>query len=94
MPAPSPHPRPRPTTQALAVLGRAAAVALGLGRRVVAAATGETGRRLARAAALTVLLAVVVTALYDWRSGSATTSRRARSPAVASRCGSASTPAR
>jgi class 3 adenylate cyclase len=30
----------------------------------------------------------------SWRSGSATTSRRARSPAVASRCGSASTPAR
>ncbi len=61
MPTQSPHPNPRP----LAVLGRATAVALGLGRRVVAAATGETGRRLARAAALTVLLAVVVTALYD-----------------------------
>jgi hypothetical protein len=35
------------------------------GRRVVAAATGETGRRVARALALTVVLAVLVTALYD-----------------------------
>jgi hypothetical protein len=35
------------------------------GRRVVAAATGETGRRLARAMTLTVVLAVLVTALYD-----------------------------
>jgi hypothetical protein len=61
MPAQPPHPNPRP----LAVLTWATAVALGVGRRVVAAATGETGRRLARAAALTVLLAVVVTALYD-----------------------------
>jgi hypothetical protein len=32
---------------------------------VVAAATGETGRRVARAVALTVVLAVLVTALYD-----------------------------
>jgi hypothetical protein len=32
---------------------------------VAAAATGETGRRLARAVALTVVLAVLVTALYD-----------------------------
>ncbi|HEV3015021.1 MAG TPA: hypothetical protein VG499_17235, partial [Actinomycetota bacterium] len=65
MPAQPTNPRPRRTTQALAVLGWATAVALGLGRRVVTVATGETGRRLARAAALTVLLAVVVTALYD-----------------------------
>ena len=42
-----------------------AAHALASGRRVLAAATGDTGRRLARAAALTVVLAVVVTALYD-----------------------------
>ena len=43
-------------------------VAAGLragGRRVLAAATGELGRRLARAAALTVVLAVLVAALYD-----------------------------
>jgi hypothetical protein len=42
-----------------------ARVALVLGRRVVAAACGETGRRLARAAALTVVLAVLVMTLYD-----------------------------
>jgi hypothetical protein len=63
MPTQPPH--PNPNRRSVAVLGRATAAALGLGRRVVAAATGETGRRLARAAALTVLLAVVVTALYD-----------------------------
>ena len=34
-------------------------------RWAVAAATGDTGRRVARAVALTVVLAVVVTALYD-----------------------------
>jgi hypothetical protein len=32
---------------------------------VVAAVTGETGRRVARAVALTVVLAVLVTVLYD-----------------------------
>jgi hypothetical protein len=35
------------------------------GRWLVAAATGETGRRLARAVALTVVLAALVTVLYD-----------------------------
>jgi len=35
------------------------------GRWVVAAATGETGRRVARAVALTAVLAVLVTVLYD-----------------------------
>ena len=35
------------------------------GRWMVAAATGETGRRVARAVGLTVVLAVLVTALYD-----------------------------
>jgi hypothetical protein len=38
---------------------------LDAGRWVTAAATGETGRRVARAVALTVVLAVVVTVLYD-----------------------------
>ena len=46
-------------------LTRSVALARAVGRRVLAAAAGETGRRLARAAALTVLLAVLVTALYD-----------------------------
>jgi hypothetical protein len=50
---------------ARAALGRAAALAGALGRRALRAATGETGRRLARAVALTVVLAVVVGALYD-----------------------------
>ena len=49
----------------LAALGRAAGLAGGLGRRALRAATSETGRRLARAAALTVALAVLVGALYD-----------------------------
>ena len=48
-----------------AALAWTAAHALTTGRRLLAAATGDTGRRLARAAALTVVLAVVVTALYD-----------------------------
>jgi hypothetical protein len=48
-----------------AAVAPTAAHALTIGRRVLAAATGDTGRRLARAAALTVVLAVVVTALYD-----------------------------
>jgi hypothetical protein len=41
------------------------AASLALGRRLLAAVTGEVGRRLARAVGLTVVLAVVVTALYD-----------------------------
>jgi hypothetical protein len=48
--------------------GLAAAVAgaaLAAGRRVLAAARGETGRRLLRAAALTMALAVLVVTLYD-----------------------------
>ena len=51
--------------RALAALTRAAGLAGALGRRVLRTATGETGRRLARAAALTVALAVLVGALYD-----------------------------
>jgi hypothetical protein len=52
---------------------------LAAGRWVAAAATGETGRRVARAVALTVVLAVLVTALYD--HGEAP--RAAAAPAVA-----------
>ena len=44
---------------------RMAAVLGAGGRRALAAATGEAGRRLARAVALTVVLAVLVAALYD-----------------------------
>jgi hypothetical protein len=57
---PSQHPDHLP-----AVLARMAALAQTLGRRLLTAATGDTGRRLARAAALTVALAVLVTVLYD-----------------------------
>jgi len=50
-------------------LGPAAAVvaraALATGRRVLAAARGDTGRRLGRATALTMALAVLVVTLYD-----------------------------
>jgi hypothetical protein len=49
----------------LAAVARAAGLAGALGRRALRAATGETGRRLARATALTVALAVLVGALYD-----------------------------
>ena len=49
----------------LAAVAWAAGLAGALGRRALRAATGETGRRLARAAALTVALAVLVGALYD-----------------------------
>jgi hypothetical protein len=48
-----------------AALRGAAARAGGVGRRALRGATGETGRRLARAAALTLALAVLVGALYD-----------------------------
>jgi hypothetical protein len=50
-----------PTEAAAAVAGAARAV----GRRALAAATGELGRRIARAVALTVALTVVVVVLYD-----------------------------
>jgi hypothetical protein len=49
----------------LAALAWTAAAVLALGRRALAVVTGELGRRLARAVGLTVVLAVVVTALYD-----------------------------
>ena len=48
------------------------------GRWVVAAATGETGRRVARAVALIVALAVLVSTLYDHGE----TPRAAAAPAV------------
>jgi hypothetical protein len=74
-PRPAPHPvlHPRPAlfsnrtnwSGVLAVLAWVTAAALALGRRLLAAITGEVGRRLARAVGLTVVLAVVVTALYD-----------------------------
>jgi hypothetical protein len=49
----------------LAALARGAGLAGRLGRWALRAAGGETGRRLARAAALTVALAILVGALYD-----------------------------
>jgi hypothetical protein len=52
-------------TRGLAAVARAAGLAGALARRALRAATGETGRRLAQAAALTVALAVLVGALYD-----------------------------
>jgi hypothetical protein len=48
-----------------AAMGGSAAPARVLGGRMLAAATGDTGRRLARAVGLTVALAVLVTTLYD-----------------------------
>jgi hypothetical protein len=51
--------------RALAALTWLAAGSITAGRRVLGVVSGEMGRRLARAAGLTVVLAVVVTALYD-----------------------------
>jgi hypothetical protein len=64
---PWPIPLPNRTNWSTTVAAPAwvLAAASALGRRLLAAITGEVGRRLARAAGLTVVLAVVVTALYD-----------------------------
>jgi hypothetical protein len=50
---------------AMAVAGGSAALARAAGRWAVAAAGSDAGRRLARAVALTVALAVLIGALYD-----------------------------
>jgi hypothetical protein len=49
----------------LAAVGGSARMLRVLGGRALAAATGDTGRRVARAVGLTVVLAVLVTTLYD-----------------------------
>jgi hypothetical protein len=49
----------------LAMVGGSAGLVRVLGGRVLAAATGDAGRRLARAVGLTVVLAVLVTTLYE-----------------------------
>ena len=72
-------------------LTRSVALARTAGRRVLAAAAGETGRRLARAAALTVLLAVLVTALYDRGEVPTAAARQAVRPAAAGNQGGSAT---
>jgi hypothetical protein len=62
---------------------RLTGVARSVGRVVLAKATGETGRRLARAAALAVVLAVLVTALYDRGEVPTAAARQAPRPAAA-----------
>ena len=64
-------------------LVRVTGVARSVGRGVLAAATGETGRRLARAVVLTVLLAVLVTALYDRGEVPTAAAQQAARPAAA-----------
>ena len=64
-------------------LVRVTGVARSVGRGVLAAATGETGRRLARAAVLTVLLAMLVTALYDRGEVPTAAAQQAARPAAA-----------
>jgi hypothetical protein len=71
-----------------------AALARTVGRRVLAAVTGETGRRLARAAALTVLLAVLVTALYDRGEVPTAAAQQAVRPSAAGNQGGSAAPAR
>ena len=61
-----PHRRPRPTPEPpKPAPAGSAGTARVLGRRALAAVGSETGRRLGRAAALTMALAVLVVALYD-----------------------------
>ena len=85
----TPNQTNRPT--ALEVLARVTGVARSAGRRVLAAATGETGQRLARAAALTVLLAVLVTALYDRGEVPTAAAQQAVRPSAAGNQGGSAT---
>jgi hypothetical protein len=67
-PTPQRPDRPRPSTgfkHRFAIRTNWTPRLVAAGRWVLAAATGETGRRVARAVALTVVLAGLVTALYD-----------------------------
>jgi hypothetical protein len=78
-------------THIRSALTRSAALARTVGRPVLAAATGETGRRLARAAALTVLLAVLVTALYDRAEVPTAAAQQAVRPSAAGNPGGSAT---
>jgi len=72
----------RPSSPHRTALGAAvgvAALARAAGGRLLAAARGDTGRRLARAVTLSVALAVLITTLYDRGE----TPRAAAQPAVA-----------
>jgi hypothetical protein len=80
---------PRPGTNSDPRPVRVAAVLRAAGRRALAVATGEAGRRVARAVALTVVLAVLVAALYD--RGEVPVA--AAQPAVAGPAGAANGPA-
>jgi hypothetical protein len=72
------------------VAQRWALAALAAGRRALALATGEAGRRVARAAGLTLVLAVLVTALYDRGEVPTAAARQAARPSLgASRAGPA-----
>jgi len=56
---------PNQTNWSKKMMAAVAGLARAVGRRALAAATGELGRRTARAVALTVALTVVVVVLYD-----------------------------
>jgi hypothetical protein len=60
-----PSPFPNRTNWSKKMVAAVAGLARAVGRRALAAATGELGRRTARAVALTVALTVVVVVLYD-----------------------------
>jgi hypothetical protein len=64
---PEPSRRRNRTNRSLALvaLTRSSALLRAAGERVLTAATGQTGRRAARAVGLTVALVVLVVALYD-----------------------------
>ena len=62
---PRPAPRPSRLNPLFVIRTNWTPHLVAAGRWVVAAATGETGRRVARAVALTVVLAVLVSTLYD-----------------------------
>jgi hypothetical protein len=92
-PRPVLHPGPASSrnranrSRTLAAVAWATAVAHALGRRLLAVITGEVGRRLARAVGLTVVLAVVVTALYD--RGEVPTAAAQQAPSGGNQGGSA-----
>ena len=62
---PRPTPRPSRLNRLFVIRTNWIPHLVAAGRWVVAAATGETGRRVARAVALTVVLAVLVSTRYD-----------------------------
>ena len=92
------HPNPQPpldrTNRATVARAtrRCALAALAAGRWALAKATGETGRRVARAVGLTLVLAVLVTALYDRGEVPTAAARQAARPSAGASQGGPAAP--